>query len=82
MLGKKVGTLVTLSCFIITGKISQADIGKMYVLPCLAHTEKRQGQKGWEKITGRYVGAFDITYAESTDHFRTTVNENLLVSTL
>lgn len=46
MLGKKVGTLVTLSCFIITGKISQADIGKMYVLPCLAHTEKRQGQKG------------------------------------
>lgn len=54
---------------IITENVSQADTGEMCVLPCLAGTEKRQRQEGWEKITGRYVGVFDTTYAESTDHF-------------
>lgn len=39
------------------------------VLPCLARGEERQGQQGWEQITGRYVGASDTTYAESTEHW-------------
>lgn len=52
------------------------------VLPCLVCREERQGQKGWEQITGRYVGASDITYAESTDHLRTPASLNLLTSML
>lgn len=47
------------------------------LLPCFARREERQGQQGWAEITGRYVGASDITHWESTDHLRTPASENL-----